>query len=113
MDELRSAARFLQDAQDSGFERGVRFEVRAFQPVERFHLDGGFLQVVDKAWKNHLLGCAVAGGLMVHDLETMAHLELLVARGELSRTEDGARRYALIRTDADWLLHLTKDQPGT
>ena len=24
----------------------------------------------------------------------------------------GARRYALIRTDADWLLHLTKDQPG-
>ena len=28
-------------------------------------------------------------------LETMAHLELLVARGELTRTEDGARRYAL------------------
>jgi hypothetical protein len=24
----------------------------------------------------------------------------------------GARRYALIRTDTDWLLHLTKDQPG-
>ena len=23
----------------------------------------------------------------------------------------GARRYALIRTDSDWLLHLTKDQP--
>ena len=23
----------------------------------------------------------------------------------------GARRYALIRTDQDWLLHLTKDQP--
>ena len=23
-----------------------------------------------------------------------------------------ARRYALIRTDKDWLLHLTKDQPG-
>jgi len=23
----------------------------------------------------------------------------------------GARRYALIRTDRDWLLHLTKDQP--
>ena len=22
-----------------------------------------------------------------------------------------ARRYALIRTDKDWLLHLTKDQP--
>jgi DNA ligase D-like protein (predicted 3'-phosphoesterase) len=22
-----------------------------------------------------------------------------------------ARRYALIRTDSDWLLHLTKDQP--
>jgi DNA ligase D-like protein (predicted 3'-phosphoesterase) len=22
-----------------------------------------------------------------------------------------SRRYALIRTDADWLLHLTKDQP--
>lgn len=25
---------------------------------------------------------------------------------------DGARRYALIRTDSDWLLHLTKEQPG-
>jgi hypothetical protein len=24
----------------------------------------------------------------------------------------GARRYALIRTDRDWLLHLTKDQPA-
>ena len=24
---------------------------------------------------------------------------------------DGARRYALIRTDSDWLLHLTKAQP--
>ncbi len=24
---------------------------------------------------------------------------------------DRARRYALIRTDRDWLLHLTKDQP--
>jgi DNA ligase D-like protein (predicted 3'-phosphoesterase) len=24
----------------------------------------------------------------------------------------GARRYALIRTERDWLLHLTKDQPG-
>ena len=24
----------------------------------------------------------------------------------------GSRRYALIRTDSDWLLHLTKDQPG-
>jgi len=24
----------------------------------------------------------------------------------------GARRYALIRTDRDWLLHLIKDQPG-
>lgn len=24
----------------------------------------------------------------------------------------GARRYALIRTDRDWLLHLTKEQPG-
>jgi len=23
----------------------------------------------------------------------------------------GSRRYALIRTDRDWLLHLTKDQP--
>lgn len=23
----------------------------------------------------------------------------------------GAHRYALIRTDSDWLLHLTKDQP--
>ena len=23
----------------------------------------------------------------------------------------GARRYALIRTGTDWLLHLTKDQP--
>ena len=23
----------------------------------------------------------------------------------------GSRRYALIRTDSDWLLHLTKDQP--
>ncbi len=23
----------------------------------------------------------------------------------------GARRYALIRTERDWLLHLTKDQP--
>jgi DNA ligase D-like protein (predicted 3'-phosphoesterase) len=23
-----------------------------------------------------------------------------------------SRRYALIRTDTDWLLHLTKDQPG-
>ena len=28
-------------------------------------------------------------------LETMAHLELLVARGDLTRTEDGPRRYAL------------------
>jgi len=25
--------------------------------------------------------------------------------------ERGARRYALIRTDRDWLLHLTKEQP--
>ena len=25
---------------------------------------------------------------------------------------DGARRYALIRTDQNWLLHLTKEQPG-
>jgi DNA ligase D-like protein (predicted 3'-phosphoesterase) len=24
----------------------------------------------------------------------------------------GARRYALIRTDRDWLLHLTKEQPA-
>lgn len=24
---------------------------------------------------------------------------------------EGSRRYALIRTDRDWLLHLTKDQP--
>ena len=24
----------------------------------------------------------------------------------------GARRYALIRTDQDWLLHLTKEQPS-
>jgi hypothetical protein len=24
-----------------------------------------------------------------------------------------ARRYALIRTDTDWLLHLTKEQPST
>jgi hypothetical protein len=24
----------------------------------------------------------------------------------------GARRYALIRTGQQWLLHLTKDQPG-
>lgn len=24
---------------------------------------------------------------------------------------EGDRRYALIRTDQDWLLHLTKDQP--
>ena len=24
----------------------------------------------------------------------------------------GPRRYALIRTDRDWLLHLTKEQPG-
>jgi DNA ligase D-like protein (predicted 3'-phosphoesterase) len=26
---------------------------------------------------------------------------------------DGPRRFALIRTDQDWLLHLTRDQPGT
>ena len=26
--------------------------------------------------------------------------------------ERGARRYALIRTDRDWLLHLTKEQPA-
>ncbi len=25
---------------------------------------------------------------------------------------DASRRYALIKTDSDWLLHLTKDQPG-
>ena len=25
---------------------------------------------------------------------------------------EGARRYALIRTGRDWLVHLTKDQPG-
>jgi len=25
---------------------------------------------------------------------------------------DASRRYALIRTDSDWLLHLTKDQPA-
>ncbi|MEJ3655359.1 DNA polymerase ligase N-terminal domain-containing protein [Pseudonocardia sp. TRM90224] len=25
---------------------------------------------------------------------------------------EGARRYALIRTQQDWLLHLTKEQPG-
>ena len=24
---------------------------------------------------------------------------------------EGSRRYALIRTDREWLLHLTKDQP--
>jgi DNA ligase D-like protein (predicted 3'-phosphoesterase) len=24
----------------------------------------------------------------------------------------GARRYALIQTDSDWLVHLLKDQPG-
>jgi DNA ligase D-like protein (predicted 3'-phosphoesterase) len=24
----------------------------------------------------------------------------------------GSTRYALIRTDSDWLMHLTKDQPG-
>ena len=24
----------------------------------------------------------------------------------------GSRRYALVRTERDWLLHLTKDQPG-
>jgi DNA ligase D-like protein (predicted 3'-phosphoesterase) len=27
--------------------------------------------------------------------------------------EAGSRRYALIRTSQDWLLHLTKDQPQT
>lgn len=26
---------------------------------------------------------------------------------------EGSRRYALIRTDRDWLLHLTNDQPPT
>ena len=26
---------------------------------------------------------------------------------------DGDRRYALIDTGSDWLLHLTRDQPGT
>jgi len=26
--------------------------------------------------------------------------------------ERGSRRYALIRTDSDWLLHLTKEQPS-
>ena len=26
---------------------------------------------------------------------------------------NGPRRYALIRTDTDWLLHLTKDQPDS
>ena len=25
----------------------------------------------------------------------------------------GSRRYALIRTDSDWLLHLTKEQPSS
>ena len=25
---------------------------------------------------------------------------------------EGSRRYALIQTDTDWLLHLTKDQPA-
>jgi hypothetical protein len=25
--------------------------------------------------------------------------------------QEGSRRYALIRTDRDWLLHLTKEQP--
>jgi len=25
---------------------------------------------------------------------------------------DSSRRYALIRTERDWLLHLTKEQPG-
>jgi DNA ligase D-like protein (predicted 3'-phosphoesterase) len=25
---------------------------------------------------------------------------------------DASRRFALIRTDSDWLLHLTKEQPG-
>ena len=25
---------------------------------------------------------------------------------------EGSRRYALIRTDRDWLVHLTKDQPA-
>jgi DNA ligase D-like protein (predicted 3'-phosphoesterase) len=26
---------------------------------------------------------------------------------------DGVRRYALIKTDRDWLVHLTKDQPDS
>ncbi len=26
--------------------------------------------------------------------------------------QQGSRRYALIRTDSDWLLHLTKEQPS-
>jgi len=26
--------------------------------------------------------------------------------------QHGSRRYALIRTDSDWLLHLTKEQPS-
>ncbi len=26
--------------------------------------------------------------------------------------QEASRRYALIRTDSDWLLHLTKDQPS-
>ena len=26
--------------------------------------------------------------------------------------QTGARRYALIQTDSDWLLHLTKEQPA-
>ncbi|MGI8415794.1 MAG: DNA polymerase ligase N-terminal domain-containing protein [Nakamurella sp.] len=28
------------------------------------------------------------------------------------RGRTGSRRYALIKTDSDWLLHLTKEQPG-
>jgi hypothetical protein len=29
------------------------------------------------------------------------------------RGRTGNRRYALIKTDSDWLVHLTKDQPPT
>jgi DNA ligase D-like protein (predicted 3'-phosphoesterase) len=48
---------------------------------------------------------ADTGWWQEHDRDDRRFVFTLHGRG-------GPRRYALIRTDRDWLLHLTKDQPG-
>lgn len=51
-DELRCASGFLEDAENGGFNGGVRVEVRAFQSAEGFDLDSGL--VVDSGRRSGL-----------------------------------------------------------